>query len=265
MLRMGGIPARVATGFSPGGYSESKQAWIVRDTDAHAWVEVWFDQYGWVTLDPTPSATPARSRVAVDHRRAAVLHARHARQRRRQRHRRHRRHEPAAVRPDLQVGTGTAPRPPTTAGVPALAALASAIVLVVLALVLAVVLFIRRPRGTTPMDRAIAEVEDALRRVGRPVSTGTTLRELERRLGSHSPEVAAYLRALSSGRYAPVPRAAFAERPARPAAGVGPGPRVRRVVARAVGDAAARGARVGLVGFCAGRSNSRRPCGPRAA
>ena len=67
---------------------------------------------------------------------------------------------------------------------------------------LAVVLFIRRPRGATPMDRAIAEVEDALRRVGRPVSTGTTLRELERRLGSHSPEVAAYLRALSSGRYA---------------------------------------------------------------
>ena len=55
------------------------------------------------------------------------------------------------------------------------------------------------------MDRAIYEVEDAMRRVGRPLTTGTTLTQLERRLGSHSPEVAAYLRALTSGRYAPVP------------------------------------------------------------
>ena len=68
-----------------------------------------------------------------------------------------------------------------------------------------VVLFLRRPRGKTPMDRAIDEVEDALRRVGRPVSTGTTLTQLERRLGSHSPEVAAYLRSLAAGRYAPAP------------------------------------------------------------
>ena len=57
LLRMGGVPARVATGFSPGGYSKRKQAWIVRDTDAHSWVEAWFDGYGWVTLDPTPSDT----------------------------------------------------------------------------------------------------------------------------------------------------------------------------------------------------------------
>ena len=65
MLRMGGVPARVATGFSPGGYSDRKKAWIVRDTDAHAWVEIWFDAYGWVTVDPTPEATPARSLVGA--------------------------------------------------------------------------------------------------------------------------------------------------------------------------------------------------------
>ena len=70
-----------------------------------------------------------------------------------------------------------------------------------MAALLALLLFLRRPRGKTPMDRAIAEVEDAMRRVGRPVTTGTTLGQLERRLGSHSPEVAAYLRALASGRY----------------------------------------------------------------
>ena len=65
LLRMGGIPARVATGFSPGGFSKRRDAWIVRDTDAHAWVEAWFDQLGWVTFDPTPDSTPARSQIAA--------------------------------------------------------------------------------------------------------------------------------------------------------------------------------------------------------
>jgi transglutaminase-like putative cysteine protease len=209
MLRMGGIPARVATGFSPGGYSDSKKAWIVRDTDAHAWVEVWFDRYGWVTLDPTPAATPARSRVSAtlttpeaspstspgsgsDSAAAGSDDV-----------------NPRAVRPDLQIGSGTTAAADEGSSVPTWLFWAGGVLLAG-ALVLALLLFIRRPRGKTPMDRAIAEVEDALRRVGRPVTTGTTLRELERRLGSHSPEVAAYLRALSSGRYAPVP-----ERPSR--------------------------------------------------
>src|SRR3712207_7173485 len=65
LLRMGGVPARVATGFSPGGYSKRRGAWVVRDTDAHAWVEAWFDRFGWVTFDPTPDATPARSQIAA--------------------------------------------------------------------------------------------------------------------------------------------------------------------------------------------------------
>jgi hypothetical protein len=63
----------------------------------------------------------------------------------------------------------------------------------------------RGPRGGTPMDRAIAELEWALRAVGRPVSTGTTLQQIERRLGGHSPEAGAYLRSLVAGRYAPAP------------------------------------------------------------
>ena len=64
LLRMGGVPARVATGFSPGGQRDSGE-WIIRDTDAHSWVEAWFDGIGWVTFDPTPPATPARSQIAA--------------------------------------------------------------------------------------------------------------------------------------------------------------------------------------------------------
>jgi protein-glutamine gamma-glutamyltransferase len=52
MLRMLGIPARVAAGFVPGHYNEG--VWTVTDHDAHAWVEVWFPGYGWLPFDPTP-------------------------------------------------------------------------------------------------------------------------------------------------------------------------------------------------------------------
>jgi hypothetical protein len=51
----------------------------------------------------------------------------------------------------------------------------------------------------------VAELESALRILGRPVKTGTTLWQLERRLGAYSPQVQAYLQSLSAGRYAPAP------------------------------------------------------------
>jgi transglutaminase-like putative cysteine protease len=52
MLRLLGIPARVAAGFVPGHYHEG--TWTVTDHDAHTWVEVWFPRYGWLPFDPTP-------------------------------------------------------------------------------------------------------------------------------------------------------------------------------------------------------------------
>jgi len=52
MLRMLGIPARVAVGFTSG--TRDGDAWVVTDHDAHAWVEVWFAGQGWVPFDPTP-------------------------------------------------------------------------------------------------------------------------------------------------------------------------------------------------------------------
>jgi transglutaminase-like putative cysteine protease len=52
MLRLLGIPARIAAGFVPGHYQDG--TWTVTDHDAHTWVEVWFPRYGWLSFDPTP-------------------------------------------------------------------------------------------------------------------------------------------------------------------------------------------------------------------
>ncbi len=61
MLRSLGIPARLATGYSTGDYDPVLNQSIVREHDAHAWLEVWFAGHGWVPVDPSPgfSALPA--------------------------------------------------------------------------------------------------------------------------------------------------------------------------------------------------------------
>jgi hypothetical protein len=57
MLRTHGIAARVVNGFLPGEYNETAEAYTVRQSDAHSWVEVYFPETrSWVTFDPTPSA-----------------------------------------------------------------------------------------------------------------------------------------------------------------------------------------------------------------
>ena len=42
LLRMGGVPARVSTGFTSGSYDRKTREYVVRDFDAHSWVEVWY-------------------------------------------------------------------------------------------------------------------------------------------------------------------------------------------------------------------------------
>ena len=54
MLRSLGIPARLATGYSTGSYDPVLDQSVVRERDAHAWVEVWFPNDGWVPVDPSP-------------------------------------------------------------------------------------------------------------------------------------------------------------------------------------------------------------------
>ncbi len=57
MCRADGIPARVVTGYAPGGYSIVGNKYIYRDRNAHAWVEVYFDGLGWVLFDPTQASS----------------------------------------------------------------------------------------------------------------------------------------------------------------------------------------------------------------
>ena len=62
MLRATDVPARVAVGFLPGRVTEEPDPdaedglteYTVSTSDAHAWVEVWFPEHGWVTFEPTP-------------------------------------------------------------------------------------------------------------------------------------------------------------------------------------------------------------------
>ncbi len=60
MLRDVGVPARYVGGFLAGEYNDVGGDWIVRSSDAHVWVEVFFPGFGWITFDPTPPG-PAKS------------------------------------------------------------------------------------------------------------------------------------------------------------------------------------------------------------
>ncbi|MFN2414327.1 MAG: DUF3488 and DUF4129 domain-containing transglutaminase family protein, partial [Pyrinomonadaceae bacterium] len=56
MLRTLGVPARIVNGFQPGEYNAAADAFVVRQADAHSWVEVYFAQEdAWVAFDPTPA------------------------------------------------------------------------------------------------------------------------------------------------------------------------------------------------------------------
>jgi transglutaminase-like putative cysteine protease len=61
MLRSIGVPARYVTGFLPGEYNDLGGDYIIRQSDAHSWVEVYFPTYGWVTFDPTPPGNENRT------------------------------------------------------------------------------------------------------------------------------------------------------------------------------------------------------------
>jgi transglutaminase-like putative cysteine protease len=60
ILRAAGIPARIVTGYQGGEVNPITRQLIVRQSDAHAWAEVWFADSGWVRADPTFAVSPLR-------------------------------------------------------------------------------------------------------------------------------------------------------------------------------------------------------------
>ena len=60
MMRAAGVPARVVTGYQGGTFNRFADYWILRQSDAHAWDEVWIDGRGWLRVDPTAAISPDR-------------------------------------------------------------------------------------------------------------------------------------------------------------------------------------------------------------
>jgi len=60
LMRAAGIPARIATGYQGGSLNSLADYVVVRQSDAHAWTEVWLKDRGWVRIDPTSAVAPER-------------------------------------------------------------------------------------------------------------------------------------------------------------------------------------------------------------
>jgi hypothetical protein len=60
LMRAAGIPTRIVTGYQGGELNPLGEYFIIRQSDAHAWTEVWLADEGWVRVDPTGAVAPER-------------------------------------------------------------------------------------------------------------------------------------------------------------------------------------------------------------
>ncbi|GGY58822.1 transglutaminase TgpA family protein [Pseudoduganella albidiflava] len=65
LMRAAGIPARVVTGYQGGELNPVDGYMTVRQSDAHAWAEVWLAGHGWLRIDPTAAVAPERVRLGI--------------------------------------------------------------------------------------------------------------------------------------------------------------------------------------------------------
>jgi transglutaminase-like putative cysteine protease len=186
LLRMGGIPARVAAGFTTGDLDRSSGAYVVTDTDAHAWVEAWFHGYGWVKFDPTPPTAPARARSG------GVLPALGTG---------NRAPKPGAVGHRDARGGGRSGSAGHRAGGRAPSPWLWLVPLLVLLTGAGGAAAAAGHRRRAGVEDLLDELERAFRRCGRPLPPGTTLAAIEARFAD-APEAAAYVRVLRRARYA---------------------------------------------------------------
>jgi hypothetical protein len=180
MIRSLGIPARLATGYATGEYDPLLNQSIVREHDAHAWVEVWFPGHGWVPVDPTPGVDPLAATRFPDHWAAGGV---------------------ARLLPHLTVGA-----PVAALGSLGLLGVIPAGVAVALVVVLAYAwlrrrtpwTFRRRPQpGESELLRLYARLQ---RRLGRRRAPPETPLEYQRSM--HSPLLEEVTRAVNEGVYA---------------------------------------------------------------
>ncbi len=66
IMRAAGIPARIVTGYQGGEYNNVGNYLIVRQSDAHAWAEIWIENRGWIRVDPTAAVSPSRIEQGID-------------------------------------------------------------------------------------------------------------------------------------------------------------------------------------------------------
>jgi protein-glutamine gamma-glutamyltransferase len=66
LMRAAGVPARIVTGYQGGEINPVGNYLIVRQSDAHAWAEVWLPKRGWVRVDPTAAVSPDRIEVGME-------------------------------------------------------------------------------------------------------------------------------------------------------------------------------------------------------
>jgi hypothetical protein len=191
MLRMAGVPARVAAGFAPGSLNRDSGEYRVRDLDAHSWVEVYFNGIGWVTFDPTPAAAPAEAQAAdinpTSSTGGAVNGSRNG-----------------LAAPDPKAGAGGAAADGSDGG--ASGWLLVPVLLLAAAGVLAwrLVRRVRRMGAAELAEAQLAELRRALAWLDWDVPANTTLLALEGRLGrAAGPAAARYAAALRAYRYDP--------------------------------------------------------------
>jgi transglutaminase-like putative cysteine protease len=203
MLRMNGVPTRVAAGFTPGSYDRDSREYKVRDLDAHDWVEVYFAGIGWVPFDPTPPVAPAESQSSAGSAASAAVgdasdgsspdsrslgEGRAAQQG----------SEHAGDRPGPLAGRDDSALPVWTIAAAA-AGLAAVAGLAVLGLG---ALERRRRWARDPEGEQLRDLRATLERLGYAMSRRTTLLGLERRLGLIAGEDAArYVRSLRERRF----------------------------------------------------------------
>ncbi|MDQ3659636.1 MAG: transglutaminaseTgpA domain-containing protein [Actinomycetota bacterium] len=165
LLRSLGIPARLVAGYTPGTRNPFTGYYEVRNSDAHAWVEVYFPSYGWYEFDPTFAVPPALTETSSSLPLARLLEA-------------------------AQKKLGG-----FSLGEPSPSDFAALAVALVACWTAAVLWRRRRLRGARrppagepggPVEAAWRELESALRETGERRAPPETARELLHRLGSSS-------------------------------------------------------------------------------